>query len=105
MKYAANITRKPGGLSMASACGKCDGGEAVTKLQQLELASIAIHDDPKNRSRAVRNVRIAEHGGVSLEGQLLKAQNNHEDEAELRERFESFAQPAKGTGKHRAEDY
>jgi hypothetical protein len=82
MKYAANITRKPGGLSMASACGKCDGHAAVSSIQQLELASLAIHDDPKNRTRAVRNVRIAEHGANSLDGQILKARYNHEDEEE-----------------------
>lgn len=97
MKYAANITRKPGGLSMASACPTCEGPSAVSSLQQLELASLAIHDEPKNRNRALRNYRIAQHGGVSLEGQLLKAQYDHEDELGL-----SDGNPIPdGTGKHR----
>jgi hypothetical protein len=69
----------------------------------MELASLAIHDDPKNRSRAIRNVRIAEHGDISLDGQLLKAQNAHQDELESKMKYNGTSPIEYGTGKHRAE--
>jgi hypothetical protein len=64
MKYAANITRKPGGLNMASACFNCDGAKAIADIQKQELASLKIHDDAmKKRSqkqRAKKNVKAAQ---------------------------------------------
>lgn len=124
MKYAANITRKPGGLNMASACIKCDGQAAISSIQQMELASLAIHDDPKNRSRAIRNVRIADHGANSVNGQILKAWYDHKLEREGKEAASNImdagnskarelkfttgiteSDPKEGTAKHRAESY
>ena len=59
LKYAANITRKPGGLNMASACVRCDGEKAIREIQRAELASIKIHDDAmkkrSQRNRAKKN--------------------------------------------------
>jgi hypothetical protein len=64
MKYAANITRKPGGLNMASACIRCDGPQAIAQIQKAELASLKIHDEamksPTQKRRARNNVRKAE---------------------------------------------